>query len=285
MGVRHSGLTGLHHSGHVNQGATKARQPAHHRQVAPSGREVGGPRSDASSWKYLELLPLPGGLTVILLQQAMPGVRAVDANTWVIPLNAACKHYEITGSLRRMAAFLGHIAHESGNLRHLEENLNYKDPHRINQTFGAIKTDKEAEAYAHNPEGLANKVYADRAGNGDTASGDGWKYRGRGLIQLTGKANYAAFGQDINVDVVKNPELVATPQYAALSAAWYWKKHRLNRLADAEMYQAVSKGINKSLASFPEREKKRKWALNALCRAVMTDLASSLAHGGFGGLW
>ena len=106
-----------------------------------------------------------------------------------------------------MAAFLGHIAHESGSLHNLEENLNYKDPQRLNKIFGAIKTDKEAEAYVNSPEALANKVYANRNGNGDTASGDGWRYRGRGLIQLTGKANYAAFAKDLNVDVVKDPDL------------------------------------------------------------------------------
>jgi putative chitinase len=88
---------------------------------------------------------------------------------------------------------------------------------------------------------------------------------------LTGKANYAAFAKDLNVDVVKDPDLVATPRYAALSAAWFWKKHRLNQLADAKMYQAVSRAINKSLDSFPQREAQRKRALEALCRAVLAD--------------
>jgi putative chitinase len=174
-------------------------------------------------------------------------------------------------SARRMAAFLGHIAHESGYLRKVEEDLHYKDSQRINEKFKAIKTDEEAEAYVNHPEALANKVYADRNGNGDTASGDGWKYRGRGLIQLTGKANYAAFAKDANVDVVQNPNLVATPQYAALSAAWFFRKHRLNELADAGDYQALSKRINTSLESFPAREAKRKRALEALCLAALVN--------------
>jgi putative chitinase len=214
----------------------------------------------------------------------MPGVDAADASAWVVALNTACTKYEIVRSLRRMAAFLGHIAHESGSLRHLKENLNYTDAHRINKIFGAIKTDEEAEAYVRNAEALANKVYANRNGNGDTASGDGWRYRGRGLIQLTGKANYAAFARDTHVDVVNDPDLVATPRYAALSAAWYWKKHRLNELSDAQMYQAVSKGINKSLDSFPAREAKRRCALNALRRALAANLAVPMLQWGFWGL-
>jgi len=267
MGWRQAGPLGF--PGHIDDHAAMTRGGVPHRQLA--GGHRAGSQSDKSLRKYLELHPLPGGLTLTLLRQAMPHVRAVDANTWVFPLNAACRRFEITQSLRRMAAFLGHIAHESGSLHNLEENLNYKDPQRLNKIFGAIKTDKEAEAYVNNPEALANKVYANRNGNGDTASGDGWRYRGRGLIQLTGKANYAAFAKDLNVDVVKDPDLVATPRYAALSAAWFWKKHRLNQLADAKMYQAVSRAINKSLDSFPQREAKRKRALEALCRAVLAD--------------
>ena len=227
---------------------------------------------DASLRRYLELLPLPGGMTVTLLRQALPHVNGNAAGKWVGPLNVACRTYNITRSLRRMAAFLGHVAHESGYLRKVEEDLHYKDPERINEKFKAIKTDEEAKAYVDHPEALANKVYADRNGNGDTASGDGWKYRGRGLIQLTGKANYAAFAKDTNVDVVQNPELVATPQYAALSAAWFFKKHNLNELADAEDYQALSKRINKSLESFASREAKRKRALEALCLAALVNL-------------
>lgn len=182
-----------------------------------------------------------------------------------------------------MAAFLGHVAHESGNLHTLEENLNYKDPQRINRIFGAIKTDREAKAYVGDPQALANKVYANRNGNGDAASGDGWKYRGRGLIQLTGKSNYEACAKDLNEDFVRDPDLVATPKYAALSAAWFWKKHRLNGLADREMYQALSLKINASLGSFPEREAKRESALDALCRAILANLSLSVV-GRMGGL-
>ncbi|HEY2899722.1 MAG TPA: glycoside hydrolase family 19 protein [Polyangia bacterium] len=190
--------------------------------------------------------------------------------------------YEITRSARRMAAFLGHIAHESGYLHSVEENLRYKDTDRLAKVYpSAFKTPVDAEPYVNKPEALANKVYANRIGNGDAASGDGWKYRGRGLIQITGRGNYAAFAKDVNVDVVQNPDLVATPPYAALSAAWFWKKHGLNDLADIESYQALSKRINSSLESFPEREAKRRHALDVLCRATLANIVSSVSTFGF----
>ncbi len=175
-----------------------------------------------------------------------------------------------------MAAFLGQIAHESGNLHKLEENLNYTDAHRINRIFGAIKTDKEATAYLRRPAALANKAYANKNGNGNEASGDGWRYRGRGLIQLTFKANYEAFAKDVKVDVVKHPDLLSTPKYAALSAAWFWDKHGLNQLADAEMYQALTRRINKKLDGFPRREANRRRALTALCRAMSMNMIMAL---------
>jgi putative chitinase len=208
-----------------------------------------------------------------LLQQAMPFSRGTAAAIWAQPLSAACRTFEINQSLRRMAAFLGHVAHESEYLRVIEENLRYLHPQQLMKVYpSAFKTATDAAQYINNPEALANKVYADRMGNGDSASGEGWKYRGRGLIQLTGKDNYAALAKAISVDVVQKPDLVATPQYAALSAAWFWKKHRLNEMADAEHYETLSRRINKSLSSFPEREVKRKCALEALCAAVLVNI-------------
>ena len=260
--------------------APKAGAPPH--PDSPAAKPAAGPQLDAAYRKFLELHALPGGLTAPLLRQAMHVTEAV-AETWIAPLNTACRKYEIFGTVRRTAAFLGHIAHESGNLRKLEENLNYTDPQRINKLFKAIKTDQEAQAYVRKPEALANKIYADKLGNGDTASGDGWRYRGRGLIQLTGKSNYRAFGKDAGVDAVNSPELLATPAYAALSAAWFWQTKGLNELADAQMYQKLSLRINKSLTSFPEREAKRKQALDALCNAILTNMALSAVSGAFGG--
>lgn len=187
-----------------------------------------------------------------------------------------------------MAAFLGHVAHESGNLRKLVEGLSYKTLKQLRKTFKTFRTesDEHASAYLGKSKDLANKVYANRNGNGNTASGDGWKYRGRGLIHVTGKANYAAFGREAGVDAVKTPELLETPRYAAASAGSYWKKHKLNELADAEMYEKLSLGINSSLKSFPEREAKRERALNALCLGLQANMTVALhaTSGGHGSL-
>ncbi|HET6282055.1 MAG TPA: glycoside hydrolase family 19 protein, partial [Polyangia bacterium] len=235
MGRRQAGPLGasLEHHDH----ATALRRLVHQLHRLPGGRSEW--QHDKSIRRRLELYPLSGGLTVTLLRQALPRVRVTAVETWVGPLNAACGRYEITRSARRMAAFLGHIAHESSYLHAVEENMRYKDADRLAKVFpSAFKTRVDAEPYVDKPEALANKVYANRMGNGDTASGEGWKYRGRGLIQLTGRDNYAALAKDANVAVVQNPDLVATPQYAALSAAWFWKKHGLNELADIEAYQA-----------------------------------------------
>ena len=241
------------------------------------------PQMDASIRRYLEVHPLLGGLTVMSLRQALPLVSAADASKFVGPLNVACKKYDITGSVRRMAAFLGHIAHESGYLHNLVEKMNYVTTEQLLKIYSStFKTEADARPYLRNPEALANKVYAHQGGNGNEACGDGWRYRGRGLIHLTHKGTYAALSKAVNVDFVKNPDLVAAPQYAALSAAWYWHTRHLNTLSDAENYQAVSKGINNSLKSFPAREAKRKGALEALCRVILVDIVS---HGrrGFGG--
>jgi putative chitinase len=224
--------------------------------------------------------PLRNGLTASLLRQAVAGVNARRANDWVAALNAACRKYEITHSLRRMAAFLGHIAHESGGLRLLEEKTYYTDAHKVTGLFSAFKTDAEAVPYLRKSHAFANRAYANQDGNGDEASGDGWRYRGRGLIQLTHKNAYEAFGKDIGVDFVEHPELLAIPQYAALSAAWFWSHRGLNRLADAEMYQALSLRINKKLKSFPKREANRKRALDALCRSMVTDLVFAASRFG-----
>ena len=144
-------------------------------------------RLDWATQRFLELRPLPSGLSLTLLRQAIPQIDPADASAYLGPLNVACRRYDITRSVRRMAAFIGHIAKESENLSKTEESLYYKDAHRINKLFSAIETDQEAQAYVRHPEPLANKIYAKQDGNGDVASGDGWKFRGRGLIHLTHK--------------------------------------------------------------------------------------------------
>ena len=151
--------------------------------------------------------------------------------------------FEINTPLR-LAHFLAQAGHESGNFRLTKENLNYSAK-GLNGIFKKyFPTLEAAAAYERKPEKIANKVYANRMGNGDEASGDGAKYCGRGYIQLTGKTNYQAFFTSMKLDVNSDPALVAT-QYALASAAWFWSKNGLNKLADGGATDAAVTSITK----------------------------------------
>ena len=150
---------------------------------------------------------------------------------WVQPLNTAMARFDIV-TPPRMAAFLAQAAHESNQLRWLVERLDYS-PKRLMAVWPRrFPTLEHAEAYAHSPERLANFVYANRLGNGDAASGDGWRYRGRGIFQLTGRGNYRRVGEALGLPLEAEPELHEQPGYAALSAAQFWQARGLNELAD-----------------------------------------------------
>ena len=121
-----------------------------------------------------------------------------------------------------------------------------------------------AMKYAHNPEAIANKVYGGRMGNGPEETGDGWKYHGRGLIQLTGKENYDNCGKAIGVDLINQPGLLAQPDGAVMSAGWFWNKKGLNALADAGDYETMTKRINGGLIGLDDRKAKIAKALQVL---------------------
>jgi putative chitinase len=161
---------------------------------------------------------------------------------WVAPLNAAMIEFGITTE-QRIEMFLAQIMHESGGLSAMVENLNYK-AETLLRVFSSRFDVATAAAYARNPEAIANKVYADRLGNGSPASGDGWKYRGRGPIQLTGKANYAAASKALGINAVDNPDSLLLPINAARSAAWFWRAHGLNEVADTGVFAKTTKVIN-----------------------------------------
>ena len=171
-------------------------------------------------------------------------------------LATAVKNFDINTPLR-MSHFLGQCAHESGYFKVVEENLNYGAKGLL-VTFGKYFNEEEALEYERKPEKIANHVYCNRMGNGDEESGDGWKYRGRGYIQLTGKENYESFSKELNsgVDLVERPEFVAT-RYPLLSAAWFFRKNGLNDLADRgdddEVVKKITKKINGGYIGLPER--------------------------------
>ncbi len=143
----------------------------------------------------------------------------------------------------RLTAFIAQMAHESGEFVFTTENLNYSAEALVS-VFGKYFTPASAGAFARKPEAIANRVYANRMGNGNEASGEGFKFRGRGYIQLTGKSNYQAFSDFAGVDFVANPELVATAPYNVLSAGWFWKTNTLNDLADKGDFIGITKRIN-----------------------------------------
>jgi putative chitinase len=182
---------------------------------------------------------------------------------WLQPLEDTFAKYDIN-TPERQAAFIGQCAHESGNFKTLEENLNYK-PEALMRVWPSRFPDlATAMKYAHNPEAIANKVYGGRMGNGPEETGDGWKYHGRGLIQLTGKENYANCGSGIGVDLLSNPNLLNTPEYAALSAGWFWNKKGLNALADAGDFETMTKRINGGTLGLEDRKAKIAKALSVL---------------------
>jgi putative chitinase len=172
---------------------------------------------------------------------------------WLEPLKETFEKYGIDTN-KRQAAFIGQCMHESGNFKLLEENLNYSAKALIATWPSRFPTEEMANQYARNPEKIANKVYGGRMGNADESSGEGWRYRGRGIKQLTGKENYERCGSGLGVDLVGNPDLLLDPKYAALSAGWFWNKHNLNDLADKADIETMTKRINGGLLGLDARK-------------------------------
>ena len=182
---------------------------------------------------------------------ACTGSTMLRAAYYLPVLNAAMAKHGITSPLHQ-AAFLAQVGVESAGLSRLEENLNYTTPERLMAVWPSrFKTVNDAAAYLRNPEALANKVYGGRMGN--AAPGDGWKYHGRGLKQLTGKDNYTAYEKACQVPAVSQPELLLRPEYAADSAAWFWAHNGCADLAEKRDWQALTKRVNGGLTGLPER--------------------------------
>ncbi|MEO0882154.1 MAG: SH3 domain-containing protein [Pseudomonadota bacterium] len=169
-------------------------------------------------------------------------------------LNDVVAKYDINRTPRRFSHFMAQIAHESAHFTRREENLNYS-AEGLRDIFGKyFTTDADAEAFARQPERIANKVYADRIGNGSEASGDGWRYRGRGYIQLTGRENYRNIGSRLGLDLEDNPDQVANdPEIALAVAADYWDSRNINAAADADDVREVTRRINGKFNGIDDR--------------------------------
>jgi len=182
---------------------------------------------------------------------------------WVDALNETFARFGIN-SPNQQAAFIGQCGHECGNFKVLEENLNYRAATLMKLWPKRFPTQEVANAYEKNPKKIANMVYASRMGNRDESSGDGYRFRGRGCIQLTGHANYFHAGKALGVDFVMQPDLVATPKYAAMTAGWYWDTHKLNEIADRGDWTQLTKKINGGTIGLEDRIKHTNEALAVL---------------------
>ena len=182
---------------------------------------------------------------------------------WVDALNATFAKFDISTPVRQ-ASFIGQCGHECGNFKVLEENLNYRAETLMKLWKSRFPTIEVANEYARNPKKIANKVYSSRMGNRDESSGDGYRFRGRGCIQLTGHANYFHAGNACGEDFVMNPDLVATPMYAAMTAGWFWNTHKLNQFADVRDYKTMTKKINGGFIGLDDRIKHINHALEVL---------------------
>ena len=223
------------------------------------------------------------------------GVKQPLAEKWLPHIELAMTRFAIN-TPRQVAAWLAQTAHESGGYTALVENLNYRaatmaacwpgrfaeqepDPAKPGKTRakrgdkGALIPNKFALALERKPEALANVVYASRMGNGPTESGDGWKYRGRGLKQLTGRANVTACGAAIGMDLVNDPDLLLQERGAALSAAWFWAANKCGQIVDGpactpdtlmQDFTALTKKINGGTIGLEDRSKRYKAVLAAM---------------------
>jgi putative chitinase len=187
-------------------------------------------------------------------------VLGIDSK-WEEPLQVAFDKYEIN-TPKRQAAFIGQCAHESGNFKTLQENLNYSAEGLMKTWPSRFPDLQTANQYARQPAKIAGKVYNGRLGN--TSEEEAAKYLGRGLIQLTGKENYERCGSAIGVDLINEPTLLVEPNHAAMSAGWFWNKKGLNELADVQEHGQITKRINGGLIGLDDRIAKTTKALAAL---------------------
>lgn len=183
-------------------------------------------------------------MSLSLASLILAGVAPTQARLFLEPLQAACDRFDIA-TAPRLAGFIAQCRVESANFVTLEENLSYRSPERLDLIFSAVNgRDDAARLIQAGPKAIGNRVYAGRNGNGSEATGDGFRYRGRGVIQLTGRANYFDAGMELGVNYIEAPDLVATPQHACLTAAWYWHTHKLNHLADSAQWDAITRAVN-----------------------------------------
>jgi putative chitinase len=203
-------------------------------------------------------------ITIELLQALCPKTKRSLLEGYIEPLNTAAQYYDMFDNLNRVAGFLAQIAHESGGFTAVKENLNYS----VKGLMGTFKkyfpTEELAKQYERKPEKIANRVYANRMSNGDEFSGDGYRFCGRGLIQLTGRANYTKFANDLGMSIEDTVAYLETPNGAVASAGWFWDNNNLNQYCDRNDFVTLTKRINGGTIGLADREHHYHLALQLL---------------------
>lgn len=201
-------------------------------------------------------------ITLEQLKYIFPETLPATLALVVEPLNETFTIYGINTKVR-IAAFLAQVGHESGGFRFRKENLNYSAQGLL-KTFPKYFNSALANSYARKPESIASRVYANRMGNGNEASAEGWKYRGRGYIQLTGKDNYTLFGKSLKMTPEQTIMFLETIKGACISAGWFWNSRGLNALADANKFDQITQKINGGQNGAPDRKNKFAKALTVI---------------------
>lgn len=203
-------------------------------------------------------------ITVALLQKLAPRTKTDTLKQYVSPLNVIGKKYGISNTPQRLAGFLAQTMHESGEFTAVKENLNYSAAGLLKTFPKYFPTQVLAEQYARKPANIANRVYASRMGNGPESSGEGFKFCGRGLIQLTGKNNYTAMAKDFGMTVDECVKYLETVDGIVASAGWYWNTNKLNAYCDKNDIVGLSKAINGGTIGLEDRKQKYELALKTL---------------------
>ena len=203
-------------------------------------------------------------ITLDLLQQLCPQTKKSVLELYAVPLHEVAEYYDMYQNMNRAAAFVAQTAHESGGFNFVKENLNYGAKGLATTFKKYFPTEADAKPYERQPEKIANRVYANRMSNGDEASGDGYRFCGRGLIQLTGRNNYTKFAADLGISVEDTVAYLETPAGAVSSAGWFWDQNNLNQYCDKNDFVTLTKRINGGTIGLEDRQHHYQLALQLL---------------------
>jgi putative chitinase len=193
-------------------------------------------------------------ITIELLHALCPKTKVNVLQGYIEPLSTVAEYYEMNVNPARLAGFLAQVAHESGDFNFVKENLNYSAKGLMGTFKKYFPTEELANQYAKQPAKIANRVYANRMGNGPEESGDGYKFCGRGLIQLTGKQNYTKFAADLGISIDETVAYLETPNGAVSSAGWFWDNNNLNQYCDKGDFVTLTKRINGGTIGIEDRK-------------------------------